>query len=131
MFSIIKMLKNIFKKRDGSSDENVPAVNENQNKQIVIKARNDSVSTTSQNEKIIITPKIEIKKVNKHTPPSSGTHVDGREVSVKRKNLGRGMTVNKQRKPGRCPICATTGGIIENPGGTPRWKCSACNETFN
>jgi transposase-like protein len=28
-------------------------------------------------------------------------------------------------------MCRSTGTVIENPGGRPKWKCSACEHTFN
>jgi len=40
------------------------------------------------------------------------------------------VTVIAQRKPGRCPMCATTGCVTENPRGRPKWKCSECGHLF-
>lgn len=53
------------------------------------------------------------------------------EVPVENPNLGGGIHVARRRKPGTCPMCRSTGTVIENPGRRPKWKCSACDYTFN
>lgn len=108
-----------------------PPVSNAQSQKIVIRSRHDSHPTSDQNNVPEDIPKITIRGVNQRTPIASGTNIYRTEVDVQNTNLGGGITVNRQRKPGRCPLCATRGGIIENPGGRPRWKCPACDSTFN
>lgn len=75
-------------------------------------------------------PKIKIRAV--HRPETeAGSNVYRDEVEVERRNLGGGIVVNRQRKPGRCPICATRGKVIENTDGGDHWKCNECGSTFN
>ena len=128
MFGLIKKqlekIREYFERRNSESADD-------QGKRIVIRARNDHGSTGVQGEEIEVDPKITIRGVNKRVPIVSGDNIYSGDLNVPNKNIGRGITVKKQRKPVRCPICATRGGIIENPGGDPRWKCPACNETFN
>ena len=64
------------------------------------------------------TPRIRVGNINRHTATASGT------------NIGRGIRVTGQRKAKKCPLCATTGCIIENPGGRPKWKCTGCGYKF-
>jgi len=78
-------------------------------------------------------PRITILTVNRRTPIASGGNVYSSEVSVQNANLGRGITVMRQRKPGRCPICATRGSVVENTGGgRHRWLCTepSCGSSF-
>lgn len=138
MGAILDFFKNQFEKikRYFSGNKNMPT-NE-QNNRIVIRSRRDAISTGEQriqpiqnNQEEFDTPKITIRSVNQRTPMASGTNVYRSEVDVQNANLGRGITVMRQHKPGRCPLCATRGEIIENPEGRPRWKCTTCDSTFN
>lgn len=75
-------------------------------------------------------PKIKIGEV--HTRESAAirdVYRDG--VNVVNQNIGKGITVNKQRKPGKCPICATQGRVEANVNGGDKWICEECGNTFN
>ncbi len=71
---------------------------------------------------------ITIRNINKRTAPISGTLAEG---SGQQTDLGNGITMKRQRKPNRCPICATTGKIEANADGRNKWLCKACGHTFN
>jgi len=110
---------------------NKPSVANTQSKKIVIKARHESLLSSVHSYESEEVPKITIHGVNQRTPIATGTNVFRTDVDVQNTILGNGITVNRQRKPGRCPLCATRGGITENPDGNLRWKCSTCDSTFN
>lgn len=73
--------------------------------------------------------RITIINRNNNPPPVVGSFRS--EVPIEYPNLSGGINVARRRKPGTCPLCRTTGTIIDNPGGRPKWKCSACEHTFN
>lgn len=75
-------------------------------------------------------PKIKIGEVHRHNSATiSDVYRD--EVNVVNQNIGKGITVNKQRKPGKCPICATPGRVAANVNGGDKWICKECGSTFN
>lgn len=132
----IDKLKKKFKKKSLAVDTQTP--------KIVIRSRHNPLSfSQSQPQTAAVPnsdeaespPRIMIHSVNQRTPIASGTNVYRNDVDVQNPNLGRGITVNRQRKPSRCPMCATSRGqITENAGGNPRWKCTdppGCGGTFN
>ena len=73
--------------------------------------------------------RITIGPINHRPSNTSGGFRPG--IPVENPNLSGGVRVTRRRKPGRCPMCRTTGTVIDNPGGQPKWKCSACDYTFN
>lgn len=97
---------------------------------IEIRARNDSTSQQQQRTSTNL-PRIEILGINQRLPNGSGTNPNRDEVEIFKSNIGRGMTVKKIRKPGRCPLCATKGKVVANVGGGDRWRCEKCDSTFN
>ena len=134
MIKILTFIKNQFEKiKEYFSKENI-TVSDEQNKKIVIRTHNDPYSLSIQDIQInetIDAPKITIRGVNERVPIASGTNVYRSEAEVQNANIGHGITVKKQRKPGRCPNCATRGEIVENSEGNQRWKCPVCNYAFN
>ena len=108
-----------------------PVSSSSEKPKIVIKARHDSPTPPTPSSPNA--PRITIGNINRRTPTASGTNGYRGEVEVSNPNIGRGITVSRRRKPGRCPNCATTGCIIENPGGRPKWKCTVpeCGHTFD
>ena len=131
MFRIIELIKNKFEEIKQFFIKKKRSAIDNQIHKIVINARHNSPSyQNEQANELVGVPKITILGVNQRTPVASGTNVYRTEVDVQNTNLGNGITVNSQRKPGRCPICATRGGILENPNGSPRWLCPVCDSTF-
>ena len=72
---------------------------------------------------------ITIGQINNPAHPLSGGFRP--EVPVDNPNLSGGIHVARRRKPGTCPMCRSTGTVIDNPGNRPKWKCSACEHTFN
>lgn len=98
-------------------------------KTITIRQRNDPPSnsvTTSEAKKITI------RGINQAPPPESTINIFAHSVEMQN-NSSIGMTVKNRRRPSRCPICRTEGGVIENLDGSPQWKCTApdCGRTFN
>lgn len=75
-------------------------------------------------------PKIKIGEIHRYKSEAI-KDVYRDEVNVVKKNIGKGITVNKQRKPGKCPICATQGSVAANAGGGDKWICEECGSTFN
>lgn len=53
------------------------------------------------------------------------------ETDIINRDIGKGIVVNKCRKPGRCPICATRGKVVVNMRGDDSWMCKECGSTFN
>lgn len=76
-------------------------------------------------------PQITIGEVHRRDPDTIGSNVYRSEIDVQNQNLGHGIIVKKQHKPGRCPLCATQGKIVGNNAGSDRWKCEECGSTFN
>ena len=126
MFSFIEKIKSYFKR-------NKPVVADNPINRIEIRARNDTIPIFSQTRDFFanIPQKIIVYRINSRTPIASGTNVYKSEVDVLNKNLGQGVTVRKQRKPGCCSQCRTPGMVVENTDGSNRWRCGKCGLTFN
>ena len=120
-------MKSFIKKR-----KSIIADNQSQQK-IVIRSRHDAMPSFEAQSVVFVeeTPRITIHNVNQRTPIAFGTSVYRDDIEVQNTNIGSGIIVNRQRKPGRCPLCATRGEIIENPSGNRRWKCNACASLFN
>ena len=97
---------------------------------IEIRGRNDS-TTQRQQRTSSNPPRIKIGVINQRLPNGSGTNPYRGEVEIPKTNIGRGITVKKQRRPGRCPLCATKGKVVENVSGRDRWRCEECDSTFN
>ena len=116
----IMQMKRVIDEKLGSISNN----RSNQDSGIVIRSRSDIARNEMRNAE---NGKITIHRVNRRVSSASSEV----EADVQNRNLGRGITVNKQRMPVRCSICATRGKIIENPGGSPKWKCNACDSTFS
>jgi rubrerythrin len=76
-------------------------------------------------------PQITIREVHRCIQTETERDIYRREVDVPNPNIGHGITVKKQRKPGRCPLCATKGKVVENTARGGRWKCEECGSTFN
>ena len=76
------------------------------------------------------TPKIKVRAIHRNDS-TTNENVYQDEVDVVNRNLGRGIVVNKRRKPGRCPICATRGKVVANTSGGDSWRCIECDSTFN
>jgi hypothetical protein len=134
----IEKIKNFFRRKKNSSLSGG-------SQRIVIRSRNERHAPTPIVEPNITVnpiniesnnsdaPRITIRSVNRRTPIAAGGNVYSSEVSVQNANLGHGITVMRQRKPGRCPICATRGCVVENTGGgRHRWLCTepSCGSTF-
>jgi len=130
----IEKIRGFFKRKSASppsmSNQRISIRSVNQRPVLTPTAeQNISVSVGDGNDSD--TPRITIRGVNQRTPIASGGNVYSNEVDVQNANLGRGITVMRQRKPGRCPLCATRGGITESADGGNRWLCPACGSTFN
>jgi hypothetical protein len=75
-------------------------------------------------------PKIKVRAVHKHSSEADRNAYRA-EMNIENQDLGRGIVVKKRRKPGRCPICATQGRVVENTGSGNNWLCEECGSTFN
>lgn len=89
---------------------------------IVIRKRNDAQPSTDSNTQNI--PRITI--MNDRTSASSNTN---RRVESSN-SISQGITVRNQRKPRRCPMCATTDNITERLSGRQKWQCTECQHIF-
>jgi hypothetical protein len=76
-------------------------------------------------------PVITIHRVNERPNPLATTVIYGSEVRVERTDLGRGITVNRRRKPTICPECRTPNSIIPNEAGRDQWRCTVCEKVFS
>lgn len=97
-----------------------------QTSKISIIKRNDAdaqPSRPSTGERIII------GAIHNNPAPASGGF--RQEVPVDNPDLSGGIHVTRRRKPETCPMCRSTGTVIDNRAGRLKWKCSACEYTFN
>ncbi|MBQ7593728.1 MAG: hypothetical protein IJU48_05175 [Synergistaceae bacterium] len=79
-------------------------------KQITIKRRSDTpLQSPSQSS----TQPVNNNKPPKHKHPTSS-----------------GINLGEISKPKTCPICRTSGRIIESDDGVHRWKCGKCGSLF-
>ena len=112
-----RITKKLFRKKSPSSPP-----------RIVIKEWNERRPISTQHTPNA--PKITIKEASSRTFPISGSNLSPNEAEVSNSCLGQDIIVRKQRKPSRCPMCATRGCITENYGERLRWFCSVCRHTF-
>jgi tRNA(Ile2) C34 agmatinyltransferase TiaS len=131
MISFINYIRGLFEKMKESRRKKRASAKDSQGQRIVINSRSDSASVSNHDNAASNTPKINVRGINQRTPIAYGTNTYRADINVQNISLGNGITVNRQRKPGRCPICASRGGISENSDGRPRWRCSECDSTFN
>lgn len=75
-------------------------------------------------------PRITVRAVHRNSSAADEAAPQAEEDIVNQE-LGKGIIVNKRRKPERCPICATRGRVVANTSGNGRWMCEECGSTFN
>jgi|GEM_PF-3748264 len=99
---------------------------------IEIRGRHDS-QPTLQTRSATDSLRITIGEAHRRPSTAEGTVDYGSELDVqhRNRNVGRGITVKKQRKPRKCPLCATYGKVVANTGRGDRWRCEDCGLTFN
>ena len=117
-------IKDWFKKTFGQGEQR-PSSSSQTGKINIIRRTDEGAQPTRPSNGGRIT----IGRINNTPPPASGGFRP--EVPVDNPNLSGGIRVERRRKPGTCPMCRSTGTVIDNPGGRPKWKCSACEHTFN
>ncbi len=117
--NLFDKIKNFFNKRKNLNESSKPT--------IVIRERHD-IDSEHYSQSFDEGPRITIREVHREGTTATG---DLSEVEVQTPNLGHGITVKKQHKPSRCPMCATKGKVVANPSGRERWKCEECGSTFN